>query len=151
RGVAASERMHEVLSIQPKIQDHDGATTFSNFQHSIEFRDVHFSYDKEPVLKGVSFTVKKGEKVALCGPTGAGKSTIALLLPRLYDIQKGSIFIDGKPLCAYTQKSLREEIAFVPQRPFLFFDTVHENISFGRKFSEEEIHGACRLAHAEEF
>jgi ABC-type multidrug transport system fused ATPase/permease subunit len=151
RGVAASERMHEVLSLQPKIQDRDGAINFTDFKDSIVFDNVHFSYGSEPVLRGVSFTVKKGEKVAICGPTGAGKSTIVLLLPRLYDIQKGQILLDGKPISTYTQKSLREEIAFVPQRPFLFFDTVSENIAFGRPYSTDEIQKAAIQAHADEF
>ena len=103
------------------------------------------------VLKGVSFTVRKGETVAIVGPTGSGKSTIVQLLPRLYDVQKGEICIDGYPLNHYTQKSLRENIAFVPQKPFLFLDTVAENIAFGRPFSQEEVQEAARQAHADEF
>ncbi|MGM0440145.1 MAG: ABC transporter ATP-binding protein [Chlamydiota bacterium] len=151
RGIAAAERMFEVLSQKPDIQDHDGAIEMTGFQHSIEFRDVWFKYEDEWVLKGVSFTVAKGETVALVGPTGAGKSTIALLLPRLYDVQHGEILIDGKPLQSYTQKSLRETLSFVPQKPFLFYDTIAENISFGRDFSREEIKSAADKAHASEF
>ena len=97
------------------------------------------------------FTCKKGQKIAIVGPTGAGKSTIVSLIPRLYDTTSGAIFIDGKPLCDYTQKSLREKIAFVPQKPFLFFDTVAENISFGKPYTREEIKAAAQLAHADEF
>jgi len=85
------------------------------------------------------------------GATGAGKSTIVQLLPRLYDIQKGEIRIDGVPIHAVTQKSLRELIAFVPQKPFLFFDTVAENISFGRDFSKADIKEAAEKAFAHEF
>jgi len=95
--------------------------------------------------------VRKGQTVAIVGPTGAGKSTIVQLLPRLYEVQKGEIRIDGKPLNAYTQKSLRENIAFVSQRPFLFYDTVAANISFGRHFSQEEIENSAKRAHAHEF
>lgn len=151
RGIAAADRMYEVLDTKASSQDMDGATDFQNVQHSIEFENVFFGYGSDAVLKGVSFTVKKGEKVAIVGPTGAGKSTIALLLPRLYDIQEGVIRIDGKPLHAYTLKSLREKIAFVPQKPFLFFDTVAENISFGKPYSFEEIKNAAIQSHADEF
>ncbi len=151
RGVAAAERMFEVLDIEPGIQDHDGAIDMQGLEEGIEFDDVWFKYEDTWILKGVSFKVKKGEFVALVGPTGAGKSTIAQLLPRLYEVQKGEIRIDGKPLAMYTQKSLREHIAFVPQKPFLFFDTIKENIAFGRGFSSEEIKKASRRAHADEF
>src|SRR6185503_18361553 len=98
-----------------------------------------------------SFTVKKGEMVALVGPTGAGKSTVAQLLPRLYDIQQGEIFIDGRSIKQYTQRSLRENIAYVSQKPFLFLDTLEENISFGRPFSRKQVQEAARRAYAEEF
>ena len=151
RGVAAAERMYEVLNIKPLVDDHDGAIPLEGHHHSIEFKDVWFRYEDEWILQGVSFTAKKGEIVALVGPTGAGKSTVAQLLPRLYDIQKGEILIDGRPITSYTQKSLREHIAFVPQKPFLFIDTIAENIAFGRDFSEEQIEDAARRAHADEF
>ena len=151
KGAAAAERMFEVLSIQPQIQDQEEPNILTAFEDKIEFRDVWFRYQDEWVLKGLSFTIKKGETVAFVGPTGAGKSTIVQLLPRLYDIEKGEIFIDGKPLQTYTQKSLRENIAFVPQKPFLFLDTIAENISFGRPFTKEQIQAAARQAHAEEF
>jgi ABC-type multidrug transport system fused ATPase/permease subunit len=102
-------------------------------------------------LKGVSFKVNKGEKVAIVGPTGAGKSTIVQLLPRLYDAEQGEIRINGKPITTFTQKSLRENIAFVPQRSFLFLDTVAENIAFGRGFAREEVEAAAKRAYADEF
>ena len=151
RGIAASERMYEVLSVTPHINDVDGAIELKGLQGTIEFDNVYFGYGSDMVLKGLSFKAKKGEKVAIVGPTGAGKSTIVALLPRLYEVQKGQISIDGKPLAAYTQKSLRDQIAFVPQKPFLFFDTVAENISFGRPYSREDIQMAARQAHADEF
>ena len=151
RGIAAAERMQEVMHLQPSIKDAEGACDLEAFHESIEFKDVWFRYEKQWVLKGVSFTVKKGETVAIVGPTGSGKSTIVQLLPRLYDIQKGEILINGFPLAHYKQKSLRENIAFVPQKPFLFLDTVAENIAFGRSFSQEEVQEAARKAHADEF
>lgn len=151
RGIAAAERMQEVLDLQPGIQDCDGALTLDTFQDGIEFDNVWFRYEDRWILKGVSFTVRRGEKVAIVGPTGSGKSTIVQLLPRLYEVQQGEIRIDGLPLKAYTQKSLRESIAFVPQKPFLFLDTIAENIAFGRPFSLEEIQLAAHQAHADEF
>jgi putative ABC transport system ATP-binding protein len=151
RGIAAAERMQEVLNLQPHIQDSAKALSLDTLRDTIEFDDVWFRYANQWVLKGVSFTVRQGETVALVGPTGSGKSTIVQLLPRLYDVQKGEIRINGQPLQAYTQKSLRENIAFVPQKPFLFLDTVEENIAFGRAFSQEEIQEAARLSHADEF
>lgn len=151
RGVVAAERMFEVLNLRPEIEDHPGAIELSEFKDQIEFDHVHFRYQEEWVLNDVSFTVKKGETVAIVGPTGAGKSTIVQLLPRLFEVQKGEIRVDGKPLSAYTQKSLREQIAFVSQKPFLFFDTVAANIAFGKPFSKEKIESAAIRAHADEF
>lgn len=151
RGVVAAERMFEVLHLKPDIEDRKGAIELSGFASKIEFDKVWFRYQGEWVLRDVSFTVSKGETVAIVGPTGAGKTTIVQLLPRLFEVQQGEIRIDGKPLCAYTQKSLREQIAFVSQKPFLFFDTVAANIAFGRNFSREKIANAAKRAHAEEF
>lgn len=151
RGVAAAERMQEVMGLQPHVQDREGALEFQDFQDSIVFDRVWFRYEQDWVLKDLSFTVKKGQTVAIVGPTGSGKSTIVQLLPRLYDIEKGSIYLDGRSLEDYTQRSLREKIAFVPQRPFLFLDTVAENIAFGRPFPKEQVQEAARQAHADEF
>lgn len=151
RGIAAAERMQEVMGLKPNIQDQKSALEFQNLDTTIEFDNVWFRYSKEWVLKGLSFTANKGETVAIVGPTGSGKSTIVQLLPRLYDIQKGEIRLNGLPISAYTQKSLREKIAFVPQKPFLFLDTIAENISFGRPFSSHEIQRAAQQAHADEF
>ncbi len=151
RGVAAAERMYEVLNLEPSIVDAPDAVELSVFKESIEFRNVSFRYKEEWVLHDLSFTVRKGETVAIAGPTGAGKSTIVQLMPRLYDVQKGDILIDGKSLKSYTQKSLREQISFVPQKPFLFLDSIRENITFGRPYSHEEVVAAVRQAHAEEF
>jgi len=151
RGVVAAERMFEVLHLRPDIEDSKGALTLSNFKEKIEFKNVWFRYKDEWILKDLSFTVNKGETVAIVGPTGAGKSTIVQLIPRLFDVQKGEILIDGRPLSAYTQKSIREMIAFVSQKPFLFFDTIAANISFGKNFTRESIEIAAKRAHAEEF
>lgn len=151
RGVSAAERMYEVMQLKPHIEDQKDAVALDGLKNEIEFDNVWFRYADEWVLRGMSFTVPRGKTVAIVGPTGAGKSTIVQLLPRLYDIQQGEIRIDGKPIAAFTQRSLRDNIAFVPQKPFLFLDTVAANIAFGRGFSNEQIRCAAKKAHAEEF
>ncbi len=151
RGVVAAERMFEVLNLKPQIEDKEGAIDIQEFKDSIEFDRVWFRYQGEWILKDVSFTLKKGETLAIVGPTGSGKSTMVQLLPRLYEVEKGEIRIDGKAIQSYTQKSIRSLIAFVSQKPFLFIDTVAENITVGKEVSKEEIAQACRRAHAEEF
>jgi ABC-type multidrug transport system fused ATPase/permease subunit len=151
RGVVAAERMFDVLNLKPEIEDSEGAIELTEFTDSIEFDHVWFRYGEEWVLKDVSFTVKKGETVAIVGPTGSGKSTIVQLIPRLFEVQKGEIRIDGRRLSAYTQKSVREQLAFVSQKPFLFLDTIGANIAFGRDFSKDDIIDAAKRAHADEF
>ncbi len=151
RGIAASERMSEVLSLVSQDSDSGRSPDITRFNTSIEFDRITFSYGPKTILHDVSFTVSKGQKVAICGPTGSGKSTIVQLLPRLYEPQNGEIRIDGTPISHYSKRSLRELLAFVPQKPFLFFDTVRENISFGRSFSEAQVLAAAKQAHAHEF
>lgn len=151
RGVAAAERMYEVMDIRPQIEDHPNAVPMTGFEEAIVFDDIWFRYKERWVLQGLNLRVNKGEVVAIVGPTGAGKSTIVQLLPRLYDVQKGSITIDGKPLVAYTQASLRKNISFVPQKPFLFLDTVAENIAFGQPYDELSLKTAAMRAEAHEF
>lgn len=151
RGIAAAERMYEVISIPVHEENETNSSSLSAFKESIEFDHVWFTYADKWILKDVSFTIKRGETVALVGPTGAGKSTIVQLLPRLYEIEKGDIRIDGVSLKRYSQRSLREQIAFVPQKPFLFMDSIAKNIAFGRSFSREEIIKAAKEAHADEF
>lgn len=151
KGIIAAERMFEVLQIKPQIFDQEGAIDLNSFKNLIEFDHVWFKYQNEWVLKDVSFSLKKGEVLAIVGATGAGKSTLVQLLPRLYEVQQGEIRIDGIPINAITQKSLRDQIAYVPQKPFLFYDTVAENITFGRQFSPEEVEDAAKRAYAHEF
>jgi ABC-type multidrug transport system fused ATPase/permease subunit len=151
RGIAAAERMFEVMDLKNPIQDMKDATVLKEFKDHIQFEDVWFRYEDKWILKGVNFSIQKGQTVAIVGPTGAGKSTIVQLLPRLYDLEKGQIRIDGQCISTFTQKSLRDSIAFIPQKPFLFLDTVSKNISYGRNYSEAQVQEACRKAHAEEF
>src|SRR3990167_9149304 len=121
KGVVAAERLYEVLNLKPQMQDIEGAIPIPQFNEMIEFDRVWFRYEEKWVLKNLSFRVKKGETVALIGSTGAGKSTIVQLIPRLYEIERGDIRIYGRSIKDFTQQSLREQIAFVPQKPFLFY------------------------------
>ncbi len=151
KGVVAAQRLFEVLSIKPQIQDLPSAIELRSFNKGIEFDKVWFRYKEKWILKDLSFHVQKGETVAIVGMTGVGKSTIVQLIPRLYDVQSGEIRFDGKPLQSYTQKSLREQIAFVPQATVLFCDTIAANIAYGRPLPRRAIIAAAKKAHAHEF
>lgn len=151
KGIVAAERMFEVLNKKPEIVDKKGAKDLTGFAKDLVFDQVDFRYKKTPVLKKISFSVKKGETVAIVGPTGSGKSTIAQLIPRLYDVEDGQILLDGKNVMDFTQKSLRNLIAFVPQKPFLFYDTVWNNIATGKSATKEEVVAAAKAANAHEF
>lgn len=150
RGAVAAERMFQVLNLESHTKD-GGTKALEGFSNKIEFENISFKYKDKWVLKDLSFEIRRGETVAIIGPTGSGKSTIVQLLPRLFDVQKGNISIDGIAIQEYTLKSLREIFAFVPQKPFLFYDTVSENISFGRSFSLNLVEEAAKKAHAHEF
>jgi len=152
RGAAACDRLFEILDIEPAIIDEHDAIEEIEFTDEIAFNNVSFGYlPGQELFSSLSFKVKKGEMVAIIGPTGGGKSTIVSLLTRLFDPQKGSITIDGKPLQRYTQASIKDFFAVVPQHSFLFHDTIKENIRFGRTYSDEQIQAAARRSHAEEF
>lgn len=152
RGIAACERLYDVLNLHPSIQDEKNAKTAVSFEKELAFSHVSFGYGKEQsVLVDVSFTVKKGEMIAIVGPTGGGKSTIVSLFTRLFEPQVGLITIDGVPIQQYTQRALRDFFAVVPQKPFLFHDTVRENICYGRQFSDESVKRAAKQAHADDF
>jgi len=142
RGMASWKRMLEVLDTRPDIVDpqsrgpHGGTrrgveSAIRNIQGSIEFRDLTFSYGERPVLRSVSARIAAGETVALVGPTGSGKSTLMALLARLYDPPPGTVFIDGTDVRDLPLEGLRGAIGFVPQEPFLFSDTIGDNVAFG--------------------
>ncbi len=151
RGVIAAERMFEVLNKKPEIIDKKQAKDVTSFHKSLIFSDVFFRYKKQFVLKNISFSVQKGDIVAIVGPTGAGKSTIAHLIPRLYDVHQGKVALDGVNITEFTQKSLRKLIAFVPQKPFLFYDTVFNNIATGKNATLKEVEEAAKSAFAHDF
>ncbi|MCJ9754261.1 ABC transporter ATP-binding protein/permease [Neorhizobium sp. BETTINA12A] len=153
QGLTDIEQMFELLEVQPEVVDRPDAKPLDIAQGSISFKDVHFSYDTaRPILKGVSFDVPAGKTVAIVGPSGAGKSTISRLLYRFYDIQDGSITIDGQDVRDLTQHSLRAAIGMVPQDTVLFNDTIAYNIRYGRPTaSEEEVLAAADVAQIGHF
>tara|TARA_R110002020_G_scaffold39677_7_gene117652 strand:+ start:6729 stop:8621 length:1893 start_codon:yes stop_codon:yes gene_type:complete len=148
QGLTDIEQMFELLDVEPEVTDKPDARPLSVDKGAIRFDDVHFSYDPaRPILKGISFEVPAGKTVAIVGPSGAGKSTISRLLYRFYDIQTGSITIDGQNVRDVTQKSLRAAIGMVPQDTVLFNDTIAYNIRYGRiDATDEEIGQAADLA-----
>lgn len=153
QAIAAGERIFELLDEQPEIQDAPDAVTLEKIEGDVVFDDVHFEYgDGNEVLHDVEFRVAPGEVVALVGPSGAGKTSIANLLCRFYDPVKGRILVDGHDLRSVQIRSLRRHVAVVLQDTFLFNTTVRENLLYGKPdASEEEMVAAARAAYAHEF
>lgn len=153
KGMAGFKRFTEMLDVEPNVADIPDAIEVNELKGDIAFNQVSFAYeDNKPVMKDISFTVKAGETVALVGPSGAGKTTISGLIPRFYDVSKGSITIDGLDVRHMTQQSLRKQIGIVQQDVFLFSGTVRENIAYGDlEASFEDIQKAAEKAHLKEF
>ncbi|MGH9163615.1 MAG: lipid A export permease/ATP-binding protein MsbA [Vicinamibacteraceae bacterium] len=155
QAMAAAGRIFELLDTHTEVQDHSGAAPIAPLRYAIEFRDVSFSYgdrDRRKVLDNVSFTVRAGEMVAIVGLSGAGKTTLANLIPRFYDVTGGAILIDGVDIRDATLRSLRAQIALVTQDTVLFDDTIAANIAYGALDAPREaIEQAARAAHAHEF
>jgi ATP-binding cassette subfamily B protein/subfamily B ATP-binding cassette protein MsbA len=145
---AGLRRCLELLAIDPEIQDRAGARAAARVRGEIEFENVVFSYEAaNPVLKGISFKAQAGEAIAIVGPSGAGKTTMASLLMRFYEPQQGSIKIDGRDLREVTLKSLRKNIAVVLQPPLVLGDTLRANIALGKPgASDGEIRRAAEMA-----
>ena len=153
RNVAKANRIFEVIDTAPEVFDREGATELPEISGRVEFKDVSFSYDgKKGVLDNVSFTVNPGETIALVGPTGAGKSTIANLISRFYDIKDGRILIDDHDLTSVTIESLRKQMGVMTQDNFLFTGTIAENIRYGKlDATQEEIEAAAKAVNAHDF
>jgi subfamily B ATP-binding cassette protein MsbA len=152
QAIAAAKRVFAMLDREREIKDLPGATPLPPFEREIRFEHVVFAYDDERVLDGIDVTIRRGETVALVGASGAGKTTIANLLPRFYDPNAGRIFFDGHEIRSVTLESLRRQIGLVTQETVLFNDTVRNNIAYGRSdVPMERIVAAAQSAHAHEF
>ena len=154
RGTASVIRIHELLTAEPSIDDRDAKPEPAEIRGEIEFRELNFAYPGEKpveVLHGISLKVPAGSSLALVGHTGAGKTTLASLIPRLYDAPEGSVLIDGRPIREYPLDTLRSAVGYVPQETFLFSTTIRENIAFGVEgASEEAVERAAQAAHIRE-
>jgi ATP-binding cassette, subfamily B, bacterial len=152
KGMAAAERIDDVLTTEPAIHDQPGAITAPPFTGHIRFNDVTFSYGREPVLCDVSFDINAGETVALVGPTGAGKSTLASLVPRLIEPTTGQVLIDGRDIRGYSVASLRNQVSMVLQDTVLLRGTIRDNIACGKPGAAwSAVERAAKLALVDEF
>jgi len=153
KAMASAERISEILDIEPEIVDRPDALPAKGLTGEIVFRDVSFDYgDGRDVLRNVSFAVAPGQRLALVGVSGAGKSTIVSLILRLYEPQRGAILIDGRDIRQYRRASLRRHIGLVLQQSILFGATIRENIAYGKpRATAPEIEAAARAANADEF
>src|SRR5262249_39052726 len=151
--LAGGERIYAILDEAPEPADAPDAVALAGVQGRITFENGSFAYEQaRPGLNDVSFEVTPGQTVALCGKTGAGKTTIAGLIPRFYDVTAGRVLVDGHDVRAVTRVSLRRPIAMVLQEPFLFSGSLAENIAYGRpSATREEIEAAARAVDAHDF
>jgi len=149
---ASQERINAILNADEKIREAQNPVRLSNLTKEIEFRDIHFKYRDEYVLRNISFKIPIGRTLALVGESGSGKSTLADLLPRFYDVEEGEVLFDGENIKNVSIKDLRDHIGIVSQESILFNDSVRNNISFGSpQATIEEIQQAAKIANADTF
>jgi ATP-binding cassette subfamily B protein len=147
RGTASLVRLNEILVEKPEIHDEPQARELP-IEGAIEFRNLHFAYNGQPVLQDVNLQIPAGRSLAIVGPTGSGKTTLVNLVPRIYDAEPGMVLIDGRPIRDYSLASLRKNIGFVPQETFLFSDRIRDNVAFGvESATDEQIHEAAAAAN----
>lgn len=152
RGLVAGERIFEILDFEEKINNYDTGKDLKSFQSEIAFENVTFSYTEKTILNNINLVVPKGKTIALVGPSGGGKSTLADLVPRFYDINEGFIKIDGLNINEIKLRDLRDLIGVVTQESILFNDSILNNIKFGKPdASLEEVIAAAKIANAHEF
>jgi ATP-binding cassette, subfamily B, bacterial MsbA len=152
QGIAGAERVFEILDTTPDVQERPAARVAQRFSDSIQFCDVSFGYAEKLVLKGINLRIRAGEMVALVGVSGVGKSTMADLIPRFYDVTAGAITMDNIDIRDLTLRTLRQQIGIVSQHTFLFNDTVRNNISYGDpERSMNDIIVAAKAAYAHDF
>lgn len=152
KGIASARRIFEIIDKEPAIENKPNARVLTEFRSAIEFKKVSFAYDKELVLRDINLTVEKGKTIALVGPSGGGKSTLADLVPRFYDPTEGDVQIDGMSIRDYEIESLRKQMGVVTQESILFNDTIFNNIAFGMaNVSQEAVEQAARIANAHDF
>lgn len=152
KGMAAFERVEHILFTKVKIKDRENAVPVSTFESAIEYRDVSFSYDTEPVLKNINLTIEKGKTIAIVGKSGSGKSTLVDLLPRFIDPVSGTILINGQSIQEFKITDLRNLMGIVSQQSILFNDTFFNNIAFGLdEAKEEDVITAAKIANAHDF
>lgn len=152
KGTASANRIFELIDQKPAIQNKPNAVVLQSFEREIEFRDVSFAYESELVLKNIILKVKKGQTLALVGPSGGGKSTLADLVPRFYDPLQGEVCIDGISLTDLDIESIRKQMGIVTQESILFNDTIFNNIAFGMPHATEaSVMEAARVANAHDF
>lgn len=152
KGAASAERIQEIIQADEKIKERPDARPLENFQDSISFNDVQFAYAEEPVLQDINLEIKKGQTIALVGPSGGGKSTLADLIPRFYDVLGGQISIDGTDIRDLKIQDLRRQMGVVNQQAILFNDTVYNNIAFGKPgIDSKRVEEAAKIANAHDF
>jgi len=152
KGMASFERVEHILFTEVKIKDRENAVPVSKFESAIEYSDVSFSYDTEPVLKNINLTIEKGKTIAIVGKSGSGKSTLVDLLPRFIDPVSGTILINGQSIQEFKIADLRNLMGIVSQQSILFNDTFFNNIAFGLdEAKEEDVITAAKIANAHDF